>query len=186
VNLNQRMCLHPGNFGMRGIRTFAVPQLVAFLLLDASCAYGSTVLSANNMHHTSVLLRSSMECSKSSAGLTNDEIRSFGSLISDISEEDCDVPKTELSQIQAKPMKEGKPVVEMNTFTGPKVNFYWKPKAGKEGAKRVTVCGSWSGWQDHYNLSLNMDTGLYEVQLEDIPNGEHQFKVSFLFFVVMI
>ena len=159
---------------MREIRTLAVNCQLLLLLGILSNSFAATVVSANNVQHASLQLRSPME--KSNAGFSSHEMRSYGNMISEISDEECDAPKNVLASTQVKPLnKISTSEADMNTFTGPRVNFYWKPE--KEGAKKVTMCGSWTGWKEHYNLSRNLQTGIYEAVVDNIPIGEHQFKV---------
>ncbi len=68
--------------------------------------------------------------------------------------------------------------VDVNVFKGPSVEFTWKPT--KQGYRKVTMCGSWTGWKEHYVLEKCIDSDALKVVVNDIPSGFHQFKVSML------
>ena len=144
-------------------------------LLGFSIAFCSaSTLSASN-GHIPVVLRKPGDHAKD-IGLSADELQKFGCILSEISEDDNNSPKSTLEvKSVAKVTTPHKQAVEVNTFIGPNVEFHWKPQ---KDAKKVTMCGSWTGWKDHYNLSRNLQSGLYEVVVADIPNGDHQFKVK--------
>jgi hypothetical protein len=160
-------------------RTPALMHLLLIVLLLAQSTAASVVAPINGQHAAVISLRSAVESSvnihQSKNGLNTEEFRKFGSMISDISEDDVESPKSAPRPNLKSALKLSVAKVEMNTFTGPKVEFHWKPE--KQGAKKVTMCGSWTGWKDHYNLTLNADTGRYEALVDEIPEGEHQFKV---------
>ena len=155
-------------------------QLSLLALFTAQSCAASVIAPINGQHATMSLrplnVESSIDIQHSKKGLNTEEFRKFGSMISDISEDEGESPKSVAPANLKITPKLSVARIEMNTFVGPKVEFHWKPD--KKGAKKVTMCGSWTGWKDHYTLTLNADTGLYETLVDKIPEGEHQFKVS--------
>jgi hypothetical protein len=159
-------------------------QLSLLALFTAQSFAASVVAPLNGQHAAAMTLRPaalngepSLEIPiQSKKGLNSEEFRKFGSMISDISEDEGESPKCASPANLKDSPKLSVARIEMNTFVGPKVEFHWKPK--KQGAKKVTMCGSWTEWKDHYTLAFNADSGLYETLVDNIPDGDHQFKVS--------
>jgi hypothetical protein len=65
---------------------------------------------------------------------------------------------------------------EIRTVPGPDVEFTF-PADGL-ASDNVTLCGSWSNWNEHWNLTRDGVGSDLRVMVRGIPPGLHHFKVS--------
>ncbi len=65
---------------------------------------------------------------------------------------------------------------EIRTIPGPDIEFTF-PADGLV-SDNVTLCGSWSNWAEHWNLTRDGVGSDLRVMVRGIPPGLHHFKVS--------
>ena len=58
---------------------------------------------------------------------------------------------------------------------GRNVEFMYASRG--ELCKKVVLCGSWSGWKQHYNLTSDGKSETWRVTVPSIPEGVQHFKV---------
>ncbi len=64
---------------------------------------------------------------------------------------------------------------EIRTVPGPDVEFTFP--ADSIASDKVTLCGSWSNWKEHWNLTRDGVGSDLRVMVRGIPPGLHHFKV---------
>ena len=57
-------------------------------------------------------------------------------------------------------------------MVGPEFEFTYPSKGSC--LENITLCGSWSQWTQHYNLTF--DGADMRVLIRDLPAGRHHFK----------
>ena len=64
---------------------------------------------------------------------------------------------------------------QMKKVSG-KIEFFYDPQ-GVTPIKTVQLCGSWSGWKQRQDLTLDASREQWRGDFDNIPHGLHHFKV---------